>query len=273
MSHDSYFDANRRHWDQRAPVHAASQMYDLAAFAADPEHLSDVVRFDAPVLGTLTGQRAVHLQCHIGTDTLSLQRLGAEVAGVDQSAASIGIARQLFQDTATAGRFEIGNVYDAPALLGETYDLVYSGVGALNWLPDVRRWAQTAAALLAPGGRLYLREGHPMLWAMEDRADSELRVHYPYFETTEPMVWDDTVTYTGPEEVLTETRNYEWNHGLGEIVTAVIDAGMRVDRLDEHQGCEWQAMPHMVLEGRQWMLPPEQRSLLPLMYTLQATKL
>lgn len=268
----NYFEANRRNWNERAIVHAKSETYDLQAFVSDPTHLSDVVAFDQRYLGNLTGLSAVHLQCHIGSDTLSLARLGANVSGLDQSDASLDAARALFQSTKTKGQFVLANLYDAVDSLDTQFDLVYTGVGALNWLPDIKQWAQVVANLLKPGGRLYLREGHPMLWSLEDTTDGTLHVHYPYFETEEPMEFDEATTYTSPAAVINNTRMYEWNHGLGEIVSAIMAAGLTLTTLDEHDGLEWQMFPHMVKEGTQYKLPPEQRALVPLMYTLMASK-
>lgn len=268
-----YFTANRLNWDERARIHAASRSYDLDAYIRDPARISDVVSFDREALGDLKGMDALHLQCHIGTDTLSLARLGANsITGLDQSEESLAVARDLFARTNTSGRFVQANAYDAAAALHEQYDLVFTGVGALNWLPDIKRWAATVAKLLRPGGRLYLREGHPMLWAMADTTDGTLRVEYPYFETLEPMAFDEVETYTDQDAPLVSTRTYEWNHGLGEIVTAVIDAGLVLTSLTEHDGLEWQMFPNMVLEGKQYKLPIEQRDLCPMMYTLEAKK-
>jgi SAM-dependent methyltransferase len=143
-------------------------------------------------LGDLAGVSAVHLQCHIGTDTLSLARLGAEVTGLDQSGASLDAARELFASVDTAGRFVQAKVYDAvQALDGAQFDLVYTGVGAINWLPDIARWGETVAALVKPGGSFYIREGRPMLSTVDDeRTDGALQLKYPYFETIEPMTFD-----------------------------------------------------------------------------------
>jgi len=268
---DAYFDANRKNWDERAPIHARSRMYDVEAFAADPRRLSDVVSFDLPYLDELSGKSAVHLQCHIGTDTLSLARLGATVTGIDQSDVSLTHARELFATTATEGAFVRANVYDAPTALGRRFDLVYTGVGALNWLPDIDRWAGVVAALLQPGGSLYLREGHPVLWALAETTDGSLRFEYPYFETDEPIVWDTNETYTdGDTASVTHTKNYEWNHGLGEIFGALLAHGMVIENFVEHRSCDWRALDHMVVEDGRYVLPSDQRDLMPLMYTLVA---
>ena len=265
---NEYFEANRHNWNERATIHADSATYNIDAFLSEPTHLSGVVSFDRPYLGNLSGLSAIHLQCHIGTDTLSLARLGADVSGLDQSEESISKARQLFADTNTPGRFEIANVYDAPTVLRQRYDLVYTGVGALNWLPSIDRWAQVVSELLNPGGRLYLREGHPMLQTLADTTDGSLRLQYPYFETQEPMVFDESGTYTGDDITITNTRTYEWNHGLGEVVMALLRRGMVLETLDEHDGLEWKMFPHMVLEDGLYKLPSAQRSMVPMMYTL-----
>src|SRR5205807_1581296 len=149
-------------WEQRAPAHAASPDYGFDRFVADPGYLSDVVGFDRPRLGDLSGLRGVHLQCHIGTDTLSLARLGAHMRGLDFSPAALTEARRLARATGTDIDYVESDVYDARAALGaDEFDFVFTGIGALCWLPDVRRWAGVVASLLRPGGRLFLREGHP----------------------------------------------------------------------------------------------------------------
>lgn len=268
-----HFDANRRNWDERAAIHVRSRTYDRQAYLGDPAHLSSVVRFDTGYLGDVSGLDAVHLQCHIGHDTLSLARLGATVTGLDLSAASIAAARDLFTATGTPGRFEVAQVYDAVGVLGERYDLVYTGVGALNWLPDIDRWAGVVSALLRPGGRLYLREGHPMLWTLDDEAtDGALQVRYPYFETAEPTAFDETTTYTGDDDTIRNTRTYEWNHALSEIVTALLDNGLTLTTFREHRGLEWPMFPQMVEKDGQYWFPDHQRDLVPAMYTLIARR-
>lgn len=160
------------------------------------------------------------------------------------------MARELTKSAAGGEKvtFVEGDVYSAPRLLGEgKYDLVFTGIGALCWLPDIKRWAQTVASLLKPGGRLFIREGHPMLWALDDRITDKLVVGHPYFETKDPMVFEDDNTYVElapgtKKEAWKATKTLEWNHGLGEIVSAVLDAGMRLTGLVEHQSIPWQAL-------------------------------
>src|SRR5437763_16467312 len=124
---DEYASTNLAMWEERAPAHAASTDYAVEQFVADPTFLSHVVRFDLPRLGDVAGLRGVHLQCHIGTDTLSLARLGARMSGLDLSPASLRQARELAARTATPIEFVEAEVYQAPAILGrEAFELVYT---------------------------------------------------------------------------------------------------------------------------------------------------
>jgi SAM-dependent methyltransferase len=281
--HEEHFATNRRWWDGVVPIHEASRGYDRPGFLRGEKPLCPVERAE---LGPLVaGKSLVHLQCHFGMDTLNWARLGAEVTGLDFSAPAIEAARRLSKDSGVPGTFVCANVYDAPAALGRTFDVVYTGIGALNWLPDVRAWARVVAACLKPGGILYLYEGHPMLWTLDDqRRDGLLVVSARYFELPEPTPWESETTYVdGPK--LEHTRTAEWNHGLGEIVTAVVDAGLRIEFVHEHREVPWQALPWMEPVGpgtvgadgryqsnRAWRLPEAQRDLVPLTYSLLATR-
>jgi SAM-dependent methyltransferase len=270
-----YTEFNRASWDDRAEAHAASPGYAVGRFVADPGFLSDVVRFDLPLLGDISGLRGVHLQCHIGTDTISLARLGADMTGLDFSPASLAQARRIASLTGSDVRFVEAEVYDAVTVLGTgSFDLVYTGIGALCWLPAIRAWAEVVAGLLRPGGRLFIREGHPMLWALADsRPDKLLVVEYPYFEREEALVFTDDGTYVETDAVFTHNVSHEWNHGLGEIVTALLGAGMEVTGLAEHDSVPWEALPGQMerLGNGEWRLADRPWRLAH-SYTLRAVK-
>ena len=270
-----YLEVNRANWDERAPAHARSATYGLARFADDPAFISDVVRFDRPLLGDITGVDAVHLQCHIGTDTISLERLGARVTGLDFSPASLDQARDLASRTGSSTTFVEGDVYDAVDLLGrERFDLVYTGIGALCWLPRIEQWAAVVSDLLRQGGRLFIREGHPVVWALDyERDDGLLVLEYPYVETTEATVETVEGTYVDTDVQFTANTTHSWNHGLGEIVTALLNRGLELTGLVEHDSVPWEPLPGQMepigageyrLRDRQWRLPHS--------YTLQARK-
>ncbi|WP_265444499.1 class I SAM-dependent methyltransferase [Flexivirga meconopsidis] len=269
----NYLALNRANWDDRAAAHAASPDYAVAELVDGTRRLSDVVEFDLPRLGDVGGLNGVHLQCHIGTDTLSLARLGARMTGVDLSPASLREARSIADRAGATIDYVESDVYDAPAALsGRTFDLVYTGIGALCWLPSVDRWAASVASLLRPGGRLFIREGHPMLWALTDEKPGPT-VEYSYFEQPDGLVWDEGGTYVETDYEFTANTTVEWNHGLGEIVTALLDHGLALTALAEHDSVPWCALPGQmsVDERGEWRLTdrPER---LPASYTLQATK-
>jgi SAM-dependent methyltransferase len=274
---DDYLTLNRANWDSRAPLHAASPDYQLDRAVADPGWLSGVVRFDLPWLGDIAGLDVAHLQCHIGTDTLSLHRLGARVTGLDFSSASIAEARRLAERAGADIRFVVSDVYDAPEALGrERFDLVYTGIGVLSWLPRIRPWAAAVAGVLRPGGRLHLREQHPVLATMDwERQDGLLVARDPYFEHADrPLVDESDVSYVATDGPITAATTHIFNHGLGEIVTALLDEGLEVTALVEHDSIPWLALPAAMDwdaeagEARLKRTPPE----LPLTYTLQARK-
>jgi SAM-dependent methyltransferase len=269
---EDYQAVNRASWDERAPAHANAPEYALDQFLADPGFLSEVVRFDQPRLGDVRGLRGVHLQCHIGTDTLSLARLGAVMTGLDFSPVALDQARDLARRIGSPTEFVESDVYRAADVLpAGGFDLVYTGIG---WLPSIRRWASVVARLLRPGGRLFIREGHPMLWALADpRPDQLLVVDHPYFEREEPTVWTEGGTYVTTEVEFQHNVSLEWNHGLGEIVSALLAEGMTITGLAEHDSAPWDALPGLTQEvgggefrlaDRPWRLPHT--------YTLQAVK-
>lgn len=285
-----YLDINRANWDSRAPIHA--QGYGLERYLNDPDAISEVVAFDLPRLGRLDGLDVVHLQCHIGTDTLSLARLGAaSVTGVDLSPVSLDAARRLARQTHTPIDYVESDVYSAPsALAGRQFDLVYTGIGAICWLPSIARWAQVVAALLRPGGRLFIRDGHPVLNALipqqvgvesPDRPQQPwitgpsgltYALELPYTERPEPIVWNDEHTYAG-DAVVASPTSVEWNHGVGEIVTAVLAAGLQLTSLVEHDSVPWEAFEGMALDpatGEYRLADRPER--LPASFTLTAVK-
>jgi SAM-dependent methyltransferase len=271
-----YLDTNRANWDDRASAHATRTGlgYQVQRFVDDRTLLSDVVRFDQERLGDIEGLRTAHLQCHIGTDSLSLARLGARVTGLDFSGVSVAEARTLVAETGDDVDFVESDVYSALSVLEPaSFDLVYTGIGALCWLPSIDRWAGVVAGLLAPGGRLFLREAHPILWSMDERLDDDLHLRFGYFEQATPLEWDGDATYVETDRPLTATKTYEWNHGLGEIVTALLNEGLTLTMLVEHDSVPWEALPGQMVErpGGEFALDAL-AGVAPLSYTIQAAK-
>ncbi|MWA02541.1 methyltransferase domain-containing protein [Actinomadura sp. LD22] len=256
---------NRALWDERVAIHVASDFYDVAGFRAGGTALRD---FEIAEVGDVAGRRLVHLQCHFGLDTLSWARLGARVTGLDFSGPAVAAAREIAAGCGLDARFVQADVYDAAAALGETYEIVYTGIGALVWLPDVDRWARVAAGLLEPGGFLYLSEFHPFGDVLDDADGST--VAYDYFDAS-PQVWDEPGTYTDGGQNTRNTRSVTFQHGLGKVVTALAAAGLRLDFLHEHDHTYFQRFAALERHGTVYRLP-EGRPRVPLMYSLRATR-
>ncbi len=269
---DDFRRANNANWDDRVAIHLGPGGYKVEKFIADPDHLTSIVRTDSAYLGDVSGLRLLHAQCHIGTDTLSWAKLGAEVTGIDFSKPAIEAARDIAARAGLDASFVMCELYTAADTLDDQFDIVYTGAGALCWLPDIAKWADVMSALVRPGGRFYINEFHPYVWALEEREDDMLVVTGPYFEAKEPRRWDDPNTYLGQGQV-THTITYEWNHGLGEIVTALIKSGLHIELLDEHRTANINILPHMIkVADGLYALPELQREALPVMYSILASK-
>lgn len=199
----TYYDTNRRNWNERTAIHARSQSYDLAGFRAGR---SSLLPIELAEVGDVAGKSLLHLQCHLGVDSLSWARLGARVTGVDFADEALAVARGLNEELGLDTRFLHANLYDLPDLLNEQFDIVYTTYGVLCWLHDIPRWAQIAASYVKPGGILYLADFHPLMVAMSDEGvvDGAIRLAFPYFPQPEPVYCAPGCTYTdGNEQTLT----------------------------------------------------------------------
>jgi len=273
MAEPDHRAVNLSNWESRVAHHVTG--YGIDRLLADPHALSYVVSFDRPRLGDLHGLDVAHLQCHIGTDTISLARLGGRATGLDFSPSALAAARDLNARAGLDVVFVESAVEGAVDALGaERFDLVYTGVGALNWLSSISAWADVVVRLLRPGGRLFLREGHPMLWTLSDpRDDGLLVIEYPYFETRAGTRFREVKSYVDHEGDLAQPETVEFNHGLGEIITALLDRGMQLTQLVEHDSVPWNPLGDAMTEGddEEWRLI-EGADRLALSYTMQAVK-
>ena len=151
---------------------------------------------------------------------------------------------------------------------------MYTSIGTICWLHDIDAWAAAVAGLLEPGGRFYIRDVHPLLFIFEEQ-DGDFVATYPYWFTADkPLTWDEDGTYSdNPADTkITHTAHHEWNHTIGEIVNALVGAGLTIDRLDEHTEIPWPYSPSCVKHGENWLLPEPYRSRIPALFSLHATK-
>jgi SAM-dependent methyltransferase len=274
---EAWRDQNKLGWEERVPIHVGPNGYERERYVTDRDHLSNVIAFDRARLNggaRLERLDVCHLQCHIGTDTLSLLRLGAKsVTGLDFSPSALTEARWLFDQVGSQGRFVESDVYDAVSALGSSYDLVYASVGAINWINDIGRWMQVASALLRPGGSLYLRDLHPFFMTLDfDRALGDpLTVRFDYYEMPEPESLETEHTYSGDGRPLKNKMTHEWSHSISEIISGALGAGLQIHAVYEDEFTDWQAFPDMIEGENGQFRMPTGTPRIPYYFTLQAT--
>jgi 2-polyprenyl-3-methyl-5-hydroxy-6-metoxy-1,4-benzoquinol methylase len=257
---------NRSWWDERVPIHVAGDFYDVEEFKRGGDRIRP---FEAEEVGDVSGRSLVHLQCHFGLDTLSWARRGARVTGLDFSAPAVEAASSLAAELGLEAEFVQADVHDAAEALGDRrFEIVYTGLGALNWLPDVERWAGVAASLIEPGGFLYLSEFHPV---SDVFGDAELSIEHDYFQR-EPFEIDEPGTYGDLTAETVQNRTIEWTHGVGDVVSAVIGAGLTLELLHEHDYTLFPRWPFLERSGFDTYRFPPGQPRIPLMYSLRARK-
>jgi SAM-dependent methyltransferase len=263
----SWLDANRENWDERVAVHVNSQFYDVETWLAEAPGPD---AFEASLVGDVAGRHLVHLQCHFGMDTLEWARAGAIVTGVDFSEAAIAAARELAERAGLAdeAHFVVSDVAHAPEALARDFDVVYVSLGSLCWLPSIVEWAGVVAMLLAPGGALLVHDVHPLAFSL---ADDGTTFAYSYFEEAEPVVDESPSTYTDGDP-LTHVTNYEWNHSIGEIVTALAARGLVITYLAENDWTSFQNFEDLVEGPRGVFRGPAGSPRRPLSFTLVARR-
>ncbi len=274
MAEQLWQTANRANWDERVGVHLGPRGYDLTGLLDGRGRLDPVAEAELP---PVLGKRVLHLQCHFGKDTLTLAQRGAEVVGLDFSEPAVAAARDLTTrlGLSAQARFVQADLYDAPAAVADPagFDLVFVTWGALGWLPDIRRWAEIVAGFIKPGGAVYLAEGHPAALVHDDeapQASGHPGFWLPYFHTG-PLVFNQSTDYADPTACLTNSTTFEWIHPLGDVVTALLTAGLRLDWLHEHDAVTWQMFKCLV-RGPDRLFRWPDKPWLPLSYSLLATR-
>ncbi len=232
----NYIEVNRKSWNERVDAHYASEFYDVEGFLKGKSSLNDI---ELGLLGNIKGKKILHLQCHFGQDSISLARLGASVTGVDLSDKAITTAKELAQKTKVDAQFICCDLYDLPEYLDEKFDVVFTSYGTIGWMPDIDKWAKIVAQFLKPNGQFVLVEFHPLVWMFDDNFE---KIQYRYFNT-EPIVEQESGTYAEREADI-QVKNITWNHGLGEVVTSLIQNGNSIQSLNEFDYSPYNCFQH-----------------------------
>ena len=265
MNDFARMEANRLDWDRRVAVHQRSDFYDLDGFRAGRSTLRSI---ELDLLGDVAGRSLLHLQCHFGMDTLSLARLGANVTGVDFSEPAVAAARSLARELQLPARFIRSNLYDLTRVLHQQFDLVFTSYGVLCWLPDLPGWARVVARFLRLGGSFVIVDDHPMIGSMEEAGGRLEAVHSMF--RTEANEFVSTGTYADPTLRLEPLTAYDWSWTVAGMVSALLDAGLRIDRLRELPVSGWKCYPSMTLDPEGWWRLPGDP--LPLLVACRAVK-
>jgi SAM-dependent methyltransferase len=267
LPHDEAETKNRALWDEIAPVHFDAYR-EVALLRQGAEILDEI---ELREIGDVRGRTMLHLQCHIGTDTLAWERHGAIVTGLDFSSESIACAERLKAELGLHAWFVHANVYDARSVVDERFDLVYTSRGVLCWLRDLEEWGRIVAHFLKPGGVFYLMESHPILNALEERPSGELSFAHGYFHRSAPTVWaDQGADYAS--DYVPRNPSYEWTWTVGDVVNALVGAGLRIELLNEYDRLFFRLFPGMESEDGRWFRLPALGDRLPLLLTIRARK-
>ena len=260
---DERIAANRRLWDEWARINQDSALYDLAAFRAGETSLKPI---ELEEVGPVAGKSLLHLQCHFGQDTLSWSRMGAKVTGVDLSPEAIARARALAAELKLDARFICSDVLALDALGDEQFDIVFVSYGALIWLPDLDRWAETVARHLKPGGMFHLVEFHPAIGMLNEPATG---IEGSYFRG-DALSFRSESSYAGGEHA--PMTSYEWQFTIADAVTVLLKAGLALRSLREFPYCVHKCWPFLVESEPGRYVVKHFPGKLPLLFSIAAQK-
>ncbi len=264
-TNQNYFKINKATWNDKVKVHAKSDMYDLKGFENGKTSL---MSYEIEALGDVKGRSLLHLQCHFGQDTLSWSRMGAKCTGVDLSDEGINLAQRLNDKLSLDAKFVCCNVLDTSKFLKDTFDIVFTSYGVIGWLPDLKPWGKMIAEKLKKGGTFFMVEFHPIVW-MFDYLKGKPIMTYGYMQ--EDVIYEEYEgTYANKSSKMV-SKEYGWNHGLGEVISALTQAGLHIEYLKEHDESPYDVLPDLIKADSGMYITKDK--LYPLIFTLKATKL
>lgn len=263
--HQDYFATNKETWNKKVAIHAASDFYDMKGFMSGKSSLN---AYELEALGDVNGKRLLHLQCHFGQDTLSWARMGAICTGVDISEQAITLSRKLNKELNLSAKFVCCNVLDTNLYVEEKFDIVFTSYGVIGWLPDLKPWAQVIADRLEVGGEFYMVEFHPIVW-MFDYTKERPEMRYGYAQ--EEVIYEEYEGTYAQEDAQMVSKEYGWNHGLGEVVTALVEAGLQIQYMREHDGAPYDVLPDLVKNKNDLYVSKDR--LYPLIFEIKAIKI
>lgn len=267
MSNEKFIDFNKAFWNERVSIHKNSGFYKLEQFK---QGINKLHPLEVKELGDISGRTILHLQCHFGMDTLSLEMLGADVTGIDFSEEAIRTAKELRDEMGMKAEFLLSDIYSLPEKLHKKFDIVFTSYGVLTWLPDLESWGKVVSHFLKDDGYFYIAEIHPASMIYDNKkSQNEYRIAYPYFEGQEPVMEDEEGTYADNNAVTKNNITYEWPHSLSRIIMSLINAGLKIVFFHEHDFTVWKQFPWIKKCEDGYYRTDEN---LPLLFSLKAVK-
>ncbi|MDH1882949.1 MULTISPECIES: class I SAM-dependent methyltransferase [Empedobacter] len=222
----NYIEINKQSWNNRTEAHLKSDFYNLEEFIKGATSLNSI---ELDLLGDIKGKSILHLQCHFGQDTISLNRLGANVIGIDLSDKAIESARKIAIDTNSTAEFICCDLYDIENHLNKQFDIIFTSYGTITWLPDLDQWGKLISKFLKPNGKFVFAEFHPVVWMFDDNFD---KIGYNYFNV-ESIIETENGTYADRNADISQSY-VTWNHSMSEVITSLIDNGMELKQFQEY---------------------------------------
>jgi ubiquinone/menaquinone biosynthesis C-methylase UbiE len=260
----SCIEINKETWNKKTDIHICSDFYDMNGFLNGNTSLNEI---ELKLLGNIKGKRVLHLQCHFGQDTISLQKLGASVVGIDLSDNAIKTAKEIATQVNSNSSFICCNIYDLPNYLNEEFDIVYTSYGTISWLPDMDKWAKIISRFLKPNGKFIFVEFHPVVWMFDDRFE---KVGYDYFNTG-AIIETESGTYADKSAPITQT-SVNWNHSISEVVNALLKNGLTLNALEEYDYSPYNCFANTIeIEPKKYKIKHIEKKI-PMVYALVATK-
>ena len=236
----NYFQTNKSTWNKKVAIHVKSEMYNMEGFKSGETSLKP---YELKALGDVSGKSLLHLQCHFGQDTLSWSRLGAKCTAVDLSDEAIKLATKLNEELELDAEFVCCNVLETSKHVAKTFDIVFTSYGSIGWLPDLKPWAKMIFERLKPGGVFYIVEFHPILWMFDyNEGNPEMKYHYNQKE----VIYDEYEGTYADQSSKMVSKEYGWNHGLSDVVNALIEAGLQIEYLNEHDESPYDVFPDLI---------------------------
>jgi ubiquinone/menaquinone biosynthesis C-methylase UbiE len=259
-----YIKSNKQFWNQNVESHMTSEFYDVENFLQGKSSLRDI---ELALLGDVKDKTILHLQCHFGQDTLSLQRKGAQCTGVDFSEQAILQAKKLNTYLQLSATFICSDVYILPQIHEHQYDIVYTTYGTIGWLPDIKKWAKVVSQYLKPGGKLVFVEFHPVVWMYDN---DFTKIEYNYFNDT-PIIENEEGSYAD-KDAERKATSISWNHGMASVMQALIDEGLQINDVQEYNYSPYNCFKHCKQIGTNKYIIEPLGQKIPLVYSLVCTK-